>query len=100
MTSYCLSDLGLRYHVAIFLDRTGILPFAFAFLATMCNKFPVFAGEILLERPFRELPSILIVATQICELSALSVIQCLRIGEPTFWKSCIARTCILEFDQQ
>lgn len=84
MTSYCLSDLGLRYHIAIFLHGTGILSLAFAFLATMCNKFPIFTSEILLERPLRELPGILFVATQRREISVLFVTQCLRIGGLTF----------------
>lgn len=84
MTSYCPSDLWFRYHVAIFVHRTGILSLAFALLSAMCNKLPNFAGEVLLERPLCELPGVLFVTTQRRMILALFAIHCLRVGGLTF----------------
>jgi hypothetical protein len=84
MTSYCLSDLGLRDQTSIYLHRTGIFALAFAFLTVMRNIAPIFASTILSESPLFELSAVLIVTAKMTKILALFASYYLRVEMLTF----------------
>lgn len=84
MTRYCLSDLALRDQISIYLYRTGIFAFAFAFLTVMRNIAPIFASTILSESPLFELSAVLIVSANITKILALFASYRLRVEMLTF----------------